>query len=94
MGHNGSPYNDVSHVALIAHDRTLLITSFQPPLDLNDPQELFFPAMTGILLWKEVHKLYKQKNMELSYSLSGNYTMVTIVPATCHFLILGEKLMD
>ena len=61
MGHNGSPFNDVIHVALIARDRMSLITSFQPPLDLNDPQELFFPAMTGILLWNEVHKIYQQK---------------------------------
>ena len=32
MGHNGSQYKYVIHVALIARDCASLITSFQPPL--------------------------------------------------------------
>ena len=62
MGHNGSPYNDVIHVALIAHNRTSLITSLQSPLDLNDPQELFFPAMTGFCYGKKYTKYISKKH--------------------------------
>ena len=32
MGHNGSTYDDVIHIALTARDRASQITSFQPPL--------------------------------------------------------------
>ena len=58
----------------------------------NYPQDLFFPAMAGILLWKEIpkRKIKKHENkLLLKY-----YTMVTIVPATCQFFTLGEKIMD
>ena len=62
MGHNGSPYDYVIHVALIARDRTSLITSFQPPLDLNDPQELFFPAMTEFCYGKKYTNYISKKH--------------------------------
>ena len=50
MGHNGSPYDDVIHVALIACDCASLITSFQPPLSLTSLHVLIQVSIFALML--------------------------------------------
>ena len=48
MGHNGSPYDYVIHVALIVYDHVSLITSFQPPLNVQ------LESHKSKIMWSEI----------------------------------------
>ena len=51
MGHNGSPYDYVIHVALIVYDHVSLITSFQPPLNVQ------LESHKSKIMWSEIEHL-------------------------------------
>ena len=61
MGHYGSPYDYVIHIAQIASSRTSLITSFQPPLHpqgqaSNKAKKMVFSMRKGLYSYLDAMK--------------------------------------